>query len=114
MSKSFVEVTKHVSANLPNLRKDVPEVTKAFGQLAKAATEDGVLDKKTKELIAVALAVASRCDACIGFHVKALIELGATRQELSETLGMCVYLGGGPSLMYSAEALAAFDEFSQA
>jgi AhpD family alkylhydroperoxidase len=61
----------------------------------------------------VAIAVATRCDGCIGFHVKALVRLGATREELNETLNMCIYLGGGPSLMYSANVLAAFDEFSQ-
>jgi len=85
---------------------------KAFGELARAATTTGALDEKTKELIAVAIAVAIRCDGCIGFHVKALVRLGATREELNETLGMAVYLGGGPSLMYSANALAAFEEFS--
>ena len=71
-----------------------------------------MLDEKTKELIAVAIAVATRCDGCIGFHVKALVRLGATKEELNETLNMSVYLGGGPSLMYAANALAAFEEFS--
>ena len=60
----------------------------------------------------MAIAVATRCDGCIGFHVKALVRLGASKAELNETLNMSVYLGGGPSLMYAANALAAFDEFS--
>ena len=60
----------------------------------------------------MAIAVATRCDGCIGFHVKALVRLGASKEELNETLNMSVYLGGGPSLMYAANALAAFDEFS--
>ena len=85
---------------------------KAFGELARAATKTNVLDEKTKELIAVAIAVATRCDGCIGFHVKALVRLGASKEELNETLNMSVYLGGGPSLMYAANALAAFEEFS--
>lgn len=114
MSKSFKEITKHVATNMGKLRKDIPDTTQAFTSLAMAATEDGVLDKKTKELIALALAVGSRCDACIGFHVKALIRLGATREEVTETLGMCIYMGGGPSMMYAAEAIAAFEEFSAA
>lgn len=83
-----------------------------FSSLAQAATKDGALDKKTKELIALALGVASKCDGCIGFHSQALVKLGATRAELLETLGMAVYMGGGPSLMYAADALAAFEEFS--
>jgi AhpD family alkylhydroperoxidase len=72
------------------------------------------LDAKTKEYIALALGVAAHCDACIGFHVKALIRLGVARAELEEALGMAVYMGGGPSFMYAADALAAFEQFSGA
>jgi len=96
------------------VRADLPEVMKGFGDLARAATQDGALDKKTKELIALALGVAARCDACIGFHVQTLVKLGVTKIELEEMLGMAVYMGGGPSLMYAANALAAFEEFSRA
>ena len=71
------------------------------------------LDEKQKELIALAIAVSQRCDACIGFHTKALIKLGATREEIAETLGVCIYMGGGPSYMYAAEAMSAFEEFSK-
>ncbi len=113
MSKSFNDITKHVSKNMAKLQKTIPDTTKGFSQLAQAATADGVLDKKTKELIALALSVGARCDACIGFHTKALVKLGATEQEVAETLGMCVYMGGGPSMMYAAEAVASFEEFSK-
>lgn len=112
-SKTFTDITKHVSSNMMTLRKDIPDTTKGFSELAAAATADGVLDKKTKELIALALAVGARCDACIGFHAKALVRLGATREEVTETLGMCIYMGGGPGMMYAAEAIAAFEEFSK-
>jgi AhpD family alkylhydroperoxidase len=111
---SYVDLTTNINTQLATFRKESPAAMKAFGELARAATQAGVLDEKTKELIAVAIAVATRCDGCIGFHVKALVRLGATREELNETLNMCIYLGGGPSLMYSANVLAAFDEFSQA
>ena len=80
--------------------------------LAQAAERDGALDKKTKELIALALGVAAHCDACIGFHMQSLIKLGTTRAEVEEVLGMAVYMGGGPSLMYAADALGAFEELS--
>jgi AhpD family alkylhydroperoxidase len=83
---------------------------KGFSDLAAAATKNGVLDKKTKELIALALGVAARCDGCLGFHTQALVRLGATRQEVVETLGMATYMGGGPSLMYAADALSAFEQ----
>lgn len=112
MSKSFKDITKHVSKHMGELSGEIPETMKAFSGLAKTASAEGVLDEKTKELIALALAVGSRCEACIGFHAKALVRLGATRAEVSEMLGVCVYMGGGPSMMYAAEAIAAFDEFS--
>ena len=92
------------------MRKEIPEVMAGFSALSQAASKDGVLDKKTKELIAMALAVANRCPGCIGFHSQALVRLKTSREELMETLGMAIYMGGGPSLMYAAEALEAFEE----
>lgn len=109
---SFQHLTQEVSGRLAQLRSSTPEVMKAFNELGKSATAPGVLDAKTKELIALALSVAVRCDPCIGFHAKALVKLGATRQELDEMLAVATYMGGGPSLMYAASAVAAFDEFA--
>ena len=106
MTKKYKEITSDISASLAKLRKEIPDVMSGFSALAQAASKEGALDKKTKELIALALGVAARCDGCIGFHVQALIKLGATRAELLETLGMSVYMGGGPSLMYAADALS--------
>jgi len=113
MEKDYFDICAQISANLRKLRQDSPETMKAFSTLAQAATRDGALDKKTKELIALALGVAAHCDGCIGFHVDALVRLGATRQEVAETLGMAVYMGGGPSLMYAADAIAAYEQFQQ-
>ncbi len=112
MSDAFKEITDTVNASLAKLRKDIPDVTTAFGQLASSASKEGALDKKTKELIAISIGIAVRCDACIGFHAKALVKLGVSREEFTEALGMAVYMGGGPSLMYAADALRAFEEFS--
>jgi AhpD family alkylhydroperoxidase len=109
---SYRALTQAVSSDLARLRTSTPDVMKAFSDLGRAATADGALDKKTKELIALALSVAVRCDPCIGFHTQALAKLGATRQEVDETLGVAVYMGGGPSLMYAASAIRAFDEFA--
>jgi AhpD family alkylhydroperoxidase len=109
---TYRELTQSVNQNLASLRTDLPDVMKGFSDMARAATRDGALDKKTKELIALALGVAAHCDACIAFHVQTLVKLGATKAEIEEALGMAVYMGGGPSLMYSANAMAAFDEFS--
>ena len=113
MSKSYPDITARISANLKGLRTGIPDTMQAFSALAQAASRDGALDKKTKELIALALGVASHCDGCIGFHTEALVKLGATREEVEETLGMAVYMGGGPSLMYAADAIAAYEQFQQ-
>jgi AhpD family alkylhydroperoxidase len=113
MDKNYVDITRNISANLKKLRSDIPDTMKGFSALAQAATRDGALDKKTKELIALALGVAAHCDGCIGFHTEALVKLGTTRQEIEETLGMAVYMGGGPSLMYAADAIAAYEQFQQ-
>jgi AhpD family alkylhydroperoxidase len=109
----FRDLTQGVSAKLTSLRSSTPDVMKSFSELGQAATSSGVLDRKTKELIALALSVAARCDACIGFHMQTLVKLGVTRQELDETLGVTIYMGGGPSLMYADNAINAFEEFSR-
>lgn len=112
MTKNYKEITGAISTSLSKMHKEIPDVMNGFNALAQAATKDGALNKKTKELIALALGIASHCDGCIGFHTRALINLGVTREEFLETLSMAIYMGGGPSLMYAAEALKAFEEFS--
>jgi AhpD family alkylhydroperoxidase len=109
--KNYPDITRDISAGLRELRKDVPDALTGFSQLTKEAMKDGALDKKTKEFIAMALGVAARCDACLGFHAEALVKLGATRQELAEVLAVTVQMGGGPSLMYAADAMTAFLQF---
>jgi AhpD family alkylhydroperoxidase len=111
---SYRQITSSISATLGRLRADCPDTLRGFSALAQAATREGALDRKTKELIAMALSIGARCDPCIGYHAEALVKLGATRAEFEDMLGMCVYMGGGPSLMYAAKALQAFEEFSAA
>ena len=112
MTKIYKQLTQDVMANLAPLHKGVPQVMKDFGEMGKAAIADGALDAKTKELIALAVGVAARCDGCIAFHTKALVKLGATEAEVHEALGVAIYMGGGPSAMYASNAVAAFSEFS--
>lgn len=107
-------MTGDILASIAKMRNEIPDVMNGFYAMAQAAGKEGALDKKTKELIAMGIAIAARCDGCIGFHTQTLIKLGVTRAEFMETLGMAVYMGGGPSLMYAAEALHAFEEFGGA
>lgn len=111
MAKDYEAMTKDISEYVKKLSAAAPDTINTFYTMAKAASADGVLDKKTKELIALAIGVATHCDGCIAFHAKTLRKLGATEQEIVETMAMCVYMGGGPSLMYAADALRAFDQF---
>jgi AhpD family alkylhydroperoxidase len=113
MTKDYKALTRDISEYAGELKKAVPDAMNGFYALSKGATEDGVLDKKTKEFMALAIGVTQRCDGCIGFHVKTLIGLGATREEIAEVMAMCVYMGGGPALMYAADALRAYDQFSK-
>lgn len=108
----YRQLTQGISSSMAGLRQDIPEVMKGFSALVHAATQNGALDKKTKELIALAIGVAVRCDGCIGFHMQALLKLGASKAEIEETLGMAVYMGGGPSLMYAAHAMQAYDQMT--
>ncbi|MCU0790467.1 MAG: carboxymuconolactone decarboxylase family protein [Nitratireductor sp.] len=103
------EFTDQTNARMAALRRAMPAVAKEFGGLAREAIAPGALDSKTKELIALAIGIAARCDGCLAFHVKAAAKYGATREEVVETIGVAVYMGGGPSMIYGAEALSAFD-----
>jgi AhpD family alkylhydroperoxidase len=113
MTHDWNGITKDVSATMREMRGGAPEVMKAFAGLAQAALQTKVLDLKTKELIALAIGVATRCDDCIAFHSKAAVEQGATREEVLETLGMAVYMGAGPSMMYAAHAFDAYKAFAE-
>lgn len=111
MPKSYQAVTADISEYTKQLLSAAPETMKGFYDMAAAATKDNVLSKKVKEYIALAIGVSTRWDGCIGFHTRTLVDLGATCEEVTEVLGMAVYMGGGPSLMYAADPLRAFDEF---
>ncbi len=93
------------------MRSGAPDVMKSFASLAQAALQPKALDVKTKELIALAISVAVRCDDCIAFHAKAASDYGASSDEILETLGMAIYMGAGPSVMYASHALEAFTQF---
>lgn len=97
---------------LRNLNGAIPDTVRAFGGLGKAVKEGGVLDLKTKEFVALGMAVSARCEPCISLHVEALVKVGATREEVSDVLSMAIQMGGGPSMMYAAKALECFDELT--
>lgn len=97
-----------------NLRRAIPDVYKGFGELSKAAFADGALDKKTKELIALAIGVVEGCDGCVASHGQAAARAGATKQEAAEAIGVTFLMHGGPATIHGARAYDAFCEFADA
>lgn len=94
--------------------KAIPEATAGFGVLSKAVKDNGPLDVKQKEFIALGMALVLRCEPCINFHVEALMKAGGTREELGDVLAMAIQMGGGPGVMYAGHALACWDELAAA
>ncbi len=89
----------------------IPEVLKSYGSMHHAAMAGGELTTGTKELIALAVAVALKCDGCISSHARGAARAGVTRQAIAEALGVTILLSGGPGTVYGPRALQAFDEF---
>jgi len=112
INKSYTEITAEINRGILKLRQSAPDAMAGFNAMARGALKPGALSEVHKELIALAIGVAGHCDGCIGFHAKSLVRLGAKREEVMEALAVTVYMGGGPSLMYAAEAVHAFDEFT--
>jgi AhpD family alkylhydroperoxidase len=114
MVKDWLGFTADMSGAVSKLRNGIPDVMKAFRDMDAAVSKDAALDPKTKELVALAIGVAARCDGCLAFHARAAHKYGASRAEVLEAVGMAIYMGGGPSVMYAALALEAFDQFAEA
>ncbi|SFT86291.1 alkylhydroperoxidase AhpD family core domain-containing protein [Geodermatophilus amargosae] len=95
------------------LRRAIPEVYDGYRTMHAAAYAAGALDQKTKELIALAIAVGKECDGCIASHARGAVRTGATESEVAEALGVAIAMNGGPGTVYGARAFAAFREFAE-
>ena len=113
MSKSYLEICEGVASGAAALREAIPGQMASFSKLGAESYRDAALTAKTKELIALAIGVTVRCDGCVSHHAKAVLDRGATREEVAEAIGVAIHMGGGPSMVYGAEALRAYDEFSR-
>jgi len=102
---------KRLQELIAELSGSLPGTMRAFTGLHKQATADGALDHKTKELIALGVALSINCGGCVSYHVKQSLEVGASREEILEAVGVAVMMGGGPAVVYGCEALAALDQF---
>lgn len=111
MKNDYPKYNQTVRKMFASLEKAMPETMKGFNQLHKAAIASGALSPMTKELIMLAIGITVRCDGCIAFHVHDALEAGASREEILETIGVAILMGGGPSAVYGAEALSALEQF---
>ena len=109
---TWTDTLRGVGRSTGKLAASAPDTMKAFGAMAGVVTQDGALDKKTKELMAISISICIRCEGCIAYHTQNALKAGATREEMVETIGVAIEMGGGPSTVYGSKALEAFDEFS--
>jgi len=109
----YAEVIADLSEPTQSLREALPEVWAGFGQLHNAAIVDGALPSKTKELIALAIAVVKECDGCIAYHAKAAARRGATPREVAEALGVALLMDGGTASTWGPRAWDAYREFAK-
>ena len=113
MKTHYSELYEKVYSGMGEFAKESPVIMEGFMAIHKAASTNGALDKKVKEILAVAIAIAVHCEGCIACHVKDALEAGATHSEIVEVIGVAVLMGGGPALVYGTMALDALNEFEE-
>ena len=109
--KNFPEHYKELNVWMEKLGVEMPSVMQGFSALHKSSIKAGALDSKTKELIALGIAITVRCDGCISFHVHDALKAGAKKDEIVETVSVAILMGGGPSVVYGVEAMQALSQF---
>jgi AhpD family alkylhydroperoxidase len=107
----YITYHAHLEERIVQLGRELSGPMGGFARLHRKAVEDGALSGKVKELMALAIGVAIGCDGCIAYHVHDAVKAGANRAELLETLGVALFMGGGPASIYAAHALDAIDQF---
>ncbi len=111
MTTDYIQTHQHLEERLAQLGQELPGPMSGFARLHKKAVEDGALAAKVKEMMALAISLVVGCDGCIAYHVHDAVQAGATRQELLETIGVALLMGGGPGSIYAAHALDAIEQF---
>jgi AhpD family alkylhydroperoxidase len=114
MMLNWREYRAKVKERVGELRRYAPKAMEGYAALASSGDKAVYLDGKTRELIALAVAVTTRCDGCIASHVEAAQKFGASREEISEALGVAIALNAGAALIYSSRVLDCYDDMSSA
>jgi AhpD family alkylhydroperoxidase len=108
MMLDWNEYQKQLAATIGDIARTSPDIVRGYRTLSEAGSKTGKLDAKTRELIALAVAVSLRCDGCITVHTDAAAKHGATKEELIEALGVAITVNAGAALVYSARTVDAF------
>jgi AhpD family alkylhydroperoxidase len=111
MLNNWVEQLNNTRKAAASLSKANPQFVAAYQALNGAQGANGLLDAKTRELIALAVAVTTRCDSCIASHANAARQAGVTEAELAEALGTAIALNAGAAYVYSVRAIEALGQF---
>jgi AhpD family alkylhydroperoxidase len=112
MAKDYTRISNDQDARAAALFKSNTAIMRAHRQVMGAAQAPQALDPKTTELMALAIAIAQRCEGCVVFHAKTAQSKGASRQEVLDAIAVAIEMGGGPATVYGADALAAYDTFA--
>lgn len=113
-ARTYPDKLKHIKNNMSLLSKAQPQAMEAFGALHRAGSNSGTLDVNIKELIALAISAAMRCDDFIAFHTNGALKAGATFEEITDALRVAILMGGGPSVMYATHVIEAVEQFESA
>jgi AhpD family alkylhydroperoxidase len=108
--KNYSEYYGRLQRSVAELRAAAPEVMDGFSHLHYAAIQDGALGTKVKELIALGIAIAGRCEGSITYHLTDALKAGADREEILEVIGVALLMGGAPSVVSGSLALKALEQ----
>lgn len=111
MTADYLQEYRYLEERITDLGRVLPGPMSGFARLHKKAVEEGALSAKVKEMMALAISIVVGCEGCIAYHVHDAVQAGATRQELLETIGVALMMGGGPGSIYAAHALDAIEQF---
>ncbi len=114
MATNFVERHAELRRGFRELNRSQHDVMSGFSTMHRAATVDGALSARMKELMALAIGICTHCEGCIAFHVHDALRAGATRPEVEEAIGLALMMGGGPAAVFASDALEALGQFEAA
>lgn len=111
MSQGSTDFHSAWSASMADARGRMPDVARAFGTFFQSLMKEGALSVREKELIALGIGLAGRCEACVWSHVEKALKAGATPEQVYEAAGVAVMMQGGPAYVHLPDVAAAVDHF---